>query len=381
MKFSVIVPVYNVEKYLDRCINSILSQTYTDFEVILVDDGSLDNCPKMCDEWATKDNRIKVIHKENGGLLHARLSGIKQAQGEYIISVDSDDFIDENLLKVCNINLLDNPDCLLFDYTHDVEYKNDKDVSSCVGQEYILSTEKDRLEYYLDNVINSIYGGWETWRKCIKKDLIDVSYLQSLPKINYAEDYLLSAIIMPRLSKIKKLDYIGYYYIKHEGSILLDLKRDIIVNDVNNLILFVEEYYKKNNYDVFNDNLYVIHCVLSIASLMGKFVLPIKNECVNLCVKEKFFNYKIDNLPFFKQNVEKYNKVKLFKKVKYNECRPWEYWNVIYGKILLRFLSDKNLRLLKRRYKLQKIKVFLIVVRNKCFRGIKRKFKNNKEKK
>ncbi len=96
MKYSVIVPVYNVEKYLDRCINSIISQKYNDFELILVDDGSPDNCPEICDMWARKDSRIKVIHKENGGLSSARNAGLDIAKGDYILFVDSDDYIKSN---------------------------------------------------------------------------------------------------------------------------------------------------------------------------------------------------------------------------------------------------------------------------------------------
>lgn len=92
MKFSVIVPVYNVEKYLPQCVDSILGQSYKDFELILVDDGSPDNCPAICDEYAARDNRIKVIHKKNGGSSDARNAGIKVANGDYILFVDSDDY-------------------------------------------------------------------------------------------------------------------------------------------------------------------------------------------------------------------------------------------------------------------------------------------------
>lgn len=93
---SVIVPVYNVEPYLDRCVNSLVSQTYKNLEIILVDDGSTDASPKMCDNWAEKDKRIRVIHKNNGGLSDARNIGIDASKGEYIAFVDSDDWIDLN---------------------------------------------------------------------------------------------------------------------------------------------------------------------------------------------------------------------------------------------------------------------------------------------
>ena len=90
---SVIVPVYNVEKYLEACIDSILQQTYEKIEIILVDDGSTDSCGKICDEYASKDSRLKVLHKGNGGLSSARNAGIKVATGEWITFIDSDDYI------------------------------------------------------------------------------------------------------------------------------------------------------------------------------------------------------------------------------------------------------------------------------------------------
>lgn len=96
---SVIVPIYNVEKYLDRCVQSIVDQTYVNLEIILVDDGSPDNCPAMCDAWAAKDRRIKVIHKENGGLSDARNAGMDVATGEFIAFVDSDDSIEPEFLQ------------------------------------------------------------------------------------------------------------------------------------------------------------------------------------------------------------------------------------------------------------------------------------------
>ena len=92
MKFSVVIPVYKVEEYLDECVQSVLSQTYTDLEAVLVDDGSPDRCGRMCDDWAKKDHRVHVIHQQNGGLSAARNTGIRNATGDYILFLDSDDW-------------------------------------------------------------------------------------------------------------------------------------------------------------------------------------------------------------------------------------------------------------------------------------------------
>ena len=115
--FSVIVPIYNAEKYLRRCVDSILAQTYTDYELLLIDDGSPDKCPHICDEYAQLDPRIRVIHKSNGGLISARNVGIREARGEYIFYVDADDWAKPNMLQFVYNKLVESPvplDMVLF---------------------------------------------------------------------------------------------------------------------------------------------------------------------------------------------------------------------------------------------------------------------------
>ena len=112
---SIIVPIYNVEKYIKECIDSIINQTYKNLEIILVDDGSPDCCPKICDEYSKKDKRIKVIHKENGGLSSARNAGLDVAKGEYVSFIDSDDVVDEKFIEtlynLCIENNCDISEC------------------------------------------------------------------------------------------------------------------------------------------------------------------------------------------------------------------------------------------------------------------------------
>lgn len=131
---SVIVPIYKVQDYLDECIESIINQTYSNIEVILVDDGSPDRCPQMCDEWAKRDSRIRVVHKKNGGLSSARNAGIDVAKGEYISFVDSDDFICKDALQ----NLYD-------------RIKNDKSIGITSGLIY-------RYQDGCTSIFNSSFG-------------------------------------------------------------------------------------------------------------------------------------------------------------------------------------------------------------------------------
>lgn len=126
MEVSFIIPIYKVEKYLDECISSILNQTFTDFEIILVDDGSPDNCPEICDIWAKKDSRVRVLHKSNGGLSDARNAGIEAARGDYLIFVDGDDFwVSDECLNNIMDTLEQHPGCSFINFNCSYYYSTD----------------------------------------------------------------------------------------------------------------------------------------------------------------------------------------------------------------------------------------------------------------
>ena len=136
---SVIIPVYKVEPYLRKCVDSVCNQTFRDLEIILVDDGSPDNCGKICDEYAAKDNRIVVIHKENGGISSARNAGIDIAQGEFLGFVDSDDWIEPDMYEFLYNNLI----------------QEDADISVCGGYEH----RDDRITDLIDPSIRAVASG------------------------------------------------------------------------------------------------------------------------------------------------------------------------------------------------------------------------------
>ena len=167
-KISIIVPFYNVEKYAPKCIESIINQTYTNLEIILVDDGSPDTCGKICDDYALKDGRIKVIHKKNAGLSDARNVGIKEATGKYIGFVDGDDYIEKDMYK----------------YLYNLIKENNADISICGVEEVyedgsiqdekakesieILSKEDAIKELLLDKKVRS-----HAWDKLYKRELFE----------------------------------------------------------------------------------------------------------------------------------------------------------------------------------------------------------------
>lgn len=150
---SVIIPVYNTEKYLDKCLQSVVNQTYNKLQIILVDDGATDNSPQLCDEWKAKDSRIEVIHKQNEGLGYTRNAGLEVAQGKYVSFLDSDDTIELNTIEVC-VNALENKDadaCFYARKTFDKE-----------GKYSICENIPSKLEFTNDEVKNEfskIYWG------------------------------------------------------------------------------------------------------------------------------------------------------------------------------------------------------------------------------
>lgn len=208
---SVIVPVYKVEPYLSRCVDSILSQTFTDFELILVDDGSPDNCGKICDEYAEKDKRIFVIHQKNSGLSAARNTGIdwfyEQGRSDYITFVDSDDWLHPEYLKVLMNGITDN----------DVKISvcNQKQVFSKVPHK-----NYDNFEYELispeDLLLNHF---WQYNYACIKlyhkSVFTDVRY----PVGKIFEDTFTTYKVLHKCEKIACTDLQLYYYFRHEQSI------------------------------------------------------------------------------------------------------------------------------------------------------------------
>jgi len=150
---SIIVPVYQVEKYLDSCIKSLVSQTFKDIEIVLVDDGSPDVCPQMCDDWALQDDRIKVIHQDNQGPSAARNTGIENATGKYLYFVDSDDFVDPTLCeKVMRAFEKTDADIVVFNVNRVTETGQVIDYTEKIAEERILGKHEAMVELFLSNI-------------------------------------------------------------------------------------------------------------------------------------------------------------------------------------------------------------------------------------
>ena len=209
---SVIVPVYKVEDYLDRCVKSIVNQTYTNLEIILVDDGSPDNCPKMCDEWGKRDSRIKVFHKENGGLSSARNFGINKANGDFITFIDSDDYVSTEMISKLLANMKDGVDivcCNYIAFTDNVEPKP-KD-----GGEAIVVSAEEAMEMLLSRRYNNMLV--PACMKLFRKALFNEHLFQE-GKIH--EDELIMHYLIGSSTKVCIIQDQLYYYYTRQGSIV-----------------------------------------------------------------------------------------------------------------------------------------------------------------
>ena len=211
---SVVVPVYKVEVYLDKCIQSVLNQTFRNFELILVDDGSPDRCGEICDQWAEKDHRIRVIHKSNGGLSDARNAGISQAKGEWLSFVDSDDWIAEDMLETLYRLAID----------HDAEI-------SCSNFSRVVDDGKmERQTNYVQPGVLTPEEYWEqlfsakdwayynvVWNKLYRRELFETVQFP-YGKIN--EDIYVMYDLISACKRVALTDKVGYYYRIRQNSIM-----------------------------------------------------------------------------------------------------------------------------------------------------------------
>jgi glycosyltransferase involved in cell wall biosynthesis len=234
MKLSIIIPIYGVENYLSKCVDSVLNQDYGDYEIILVDDGSPDACPAICDEYAAIHENIRVVHRENGGLSAARNSGIKVALGEYIMFVDSDDYIEPNVLGGLIAQMeLDNLDVLRYNYKNVNEqyeiFHPNKDPKRDVDYSEFVTDGEDFLN-------NRLGPGCYAWQFVIKRELLeDCIFKEGI----YFEDTDWTPRMLLKAKRLASTSMVVYNYLWREGSITLPdnpQKRDKVLRDKIELI-------------------------------------------------------------------------------------------------------------------------------------------------
>lgn len=218
VKVSVLVPIYKVEKYLHRCLDSVISQNFQDYELVLVDDGSPDNCPAICDKYQSRyPDIVKIIHKENKGLPSARLAGFEVAKGEYVIFVDSDDYMASGSLQALYSEIskgydvvrgrIMREDLQTGNQWHEQYNYDGRTITS--NDEYFKAVMVQKIPPYLHS---GIY----------RKDLFDIGMFQKLVDsgISLGEDWIINVAISYRVKKFKSIDMPCYYYCVNSASMI-----------------------------------------------------------------------------------------------------------------------------------------------------------------
>lgn len=207
---SIIVPVYKAEAYLHRCVDSLLAQTFTDFEVLLIDDGSPDRSGEICDDYARKDARVRVFHQPNGGVSVARQRGLDEALGEYTIHADPDDRVEPDMLEELYRKAKeDDADMVICDYYYEVGR-----TQSVIRQKETGHSARSVLKDIFRMNVSACF-----WNKLIRRQVYCVNDVRLLPKMNIGEDYYAVARL---LTKIKNVSFVHrplYHYIKNETSL------------------------------------------------------------------------------------------------------------------------------------------------------------------
>ena len=233
---SVIVPIYKVEQYLNRCVQSIINQTYTNLEILLVDDGSPDRCPSICDNWEKKDKRIRVIHKKNGGLSDARNFGIDQSRGDWLIFIDSDDYIMpdmcEKLLDSAEKNKADIAFCgLFYDYGNHCE----SIIPFLKEKEQVFSREEIITLYFRNKSIEFVVA----WNKIYRRDLFFDSQKIRYPVGYLHEDEFTTYKLLYTARRTSWISDELYAYVQRGGSIMSSFG----ISNAEDILVCVKDYF------------------------------------------------------------------------------------------------------------------------------------------
>lgn len=249
MKVSFILPIYNVEKYLSECVESILAQTYSDFEILLVDDGSPDNCPALCDEWAKKDSRIKALHKSNGGLSDARNYGLEHAQGDYVVFVDSDDFwVNKNCLQRL-MNVMDaHPECDFIGFNCSYYYSDTKTYNKWVAYDESLSKPTDKNTVLCSLVASGTFPMSACLKILKRKALLEIN-------LNFIKGLLSEDIpwFIDLLEGAKKCMFINDYIYAYRQGVVGSISNSFSVRNFNSILRIIDNELQKLEGRTFNE--------------------------------------------------------------------------------------------------------------------------------
>jgi len=293
IKFSVLIPVYNVENYVAECINSVLSQSYKNFEIILINDGSTDSSGEICDKFAEVDARISVYHQENKGLIMARRYAISKASGDYYLFLDSDDYWDNNLLEIIYNTILEfNCDLIIFNYKK-VSDKGDiltKGESLFKDKTVFDNSNKRQLfELFINSTkLNNL------WIKVVKSSIVDSTDYYKYKNVKNAEDLLQSIPLVYNAKKIVYIDKALYNYRMNPNSITHTININSI-NDVTIARSVLLEYLQKLKIDnEYNIKLFYSFYIKSVAN----YIVDLLNSDI-MWIEKKNILFNINNIELY----------------------------------------------------------------------------------
>lgn len=306
-KFSVIVPVYNTESYLERCIDSILNQTYDNFELILVDDGSKDSCAGICDRYADADSRIRVIHKENGGISSARNSGLDIMSGDYVCFIDSDDFVEKELLMKTSYRLDAGYDICSFcarrvdennNYLYDLRFNE---------MIKAIDFNKEVRHRIICRDFLSYKAGWEACFEVFNAKLIQTNNLRFDENLAYGEDLSFTVKCLQYADKWIKIPDNLYNYTMRNESLSLKIKGENMLNKIGEVYQSIlEEMKLKDTPDtnVYKDIYYLCMINYCISTNFKHMDLKETRELINRTEIIKKGIISFDLLSKSKKNIQ-----------------------------------------------------------------------------
>lgn len=292
-KVSVIVPIYNVEAYLDHCLATIEKQTFRDFEVLLINDGTPDNSMAIAARYAQRDGRFKIFNKENGGLSDARNYGLERAQGEYIVFVDSDDYLHEDYLqelyRQCTEHEADMAYCR-FLHTY---LKSGIKMLSMNPRKSVIERDKAMKMLIRDNLMHSY-----AWNKMYKRSLFmdnDIRY-----PIMYFEDVATTARLLFHANKIAVSDRYLYYYVRRAGSIMSTMNAKKINDLLLSILIYRDYIIYHGEYEKFRSAIKGASLKMSLVNVYSIFRQHIlcgnfKGCMTNLKINRKLYQYLVKN--------------------------------------------------------------------------------------
>lgn len=288
MFFSIIVPIYKVEKYLEDAIKSVLNQQFQDYELILVDDGSPDKCPEICEEYKKKDSRIKVVHKANGGLSDARNAGLEIASGEYIVFLDSDDLLNTDILKKAydEILLANKPELLIGTLTHLIE---GVPINMAEFPQKIIISDYNNINNLCEAMIKEMNRlPWTAYQNIYKRSFLEKWNYRFDKDINGAEDCDFFMRIIDNVKEYKVIsDSLVLYRVAREGSIITNPSFSAIKGQLK---VFAESFYRVDSR--YKDPIYMKSYFANRFTNIIILIACLKNdneikECVDIISRNK----------------------------------------------------------------------------------------------